>query len=281
MNDSIYETDNLFAWCIASHDPPTRTAEDRAQMLHNLGIRGYAWGNRMAAADQLPKFHAEMDAMTQRGIKLVGRYINATYDAKEMKAILDSFKAYDAHPELWLSPGHPSEDKPDAQRAADEATRLRPTAEAAAEVGLKVGLYNHAGWFGDPINLISIIQQLQEQGVNNVGLAFCLHWCHEWVDRFEMLLPKITPHLLSMSISGVFRDGNTTDRQFPPVGAGEEDIRLLSTLVQSQWRGPVGLINHTSLEAEPRLRDHLDGLKWVRQRMTGESPPPPRWRIWS
>lgn len=281
MNDSIYDTDNLFAWCVASHDPPTRTAEDRANMLHQLGIRGYGWGNRMAGAKFLPTFHAEMRTMKARGITLVGRYINSTFDEADMKAVLSALKEHNARPQLWVSPGHPSEGKPDDQRADDEAARLRPIAEAAAEVGLKLGLYNHAGWFGDPVNLIAIIERLATQGLNNVGLALCQHWCHEWIDRFESLLPRITPHLLSIALGGVFRDGMTTNRQFPPIGAGDEDVRLLRALANSGWRGPVGLINHTALDAEARLRDHLEGLAHVRRRLRGENPPPPTWRTWT
>lgn len=281
MSSSIYEMNNLFAWCVASHDVGKREPVARAAMLQSLGFKAQAWGNRMAGVRDLPKFHAEMAAMKQHGLTLTGRYVPTVVEPGDMRQIFDAIAQSDARPQIWVTGVGVSENASQAQRIAEQATVFEPWARMAAEYGLKVGLYNHAGWFGDPRNQIDIILALRDRGLSNVGIALCQHWSHAWLDDFEAVLERMQPHLLSISLSGMTRGADQTGQQFLPVGAGDEDVRLLGALERSGWKGPVGIINHTGHDASDRLADHLAGLEWVRARLRAESPSPPVWRTWA
>jgi sugar phosphate isomerase/epimerase len=271
INTAIYEPANLFAWCVASHDPSQRSPEARAAMLQRLGFTGYAWGNRHSLPEHLELYHAEMQAIRRCGIGLVARYINRKDD---VSLVIDTLKEYDLHPQLWVSPGHPSEGHSDEQRVHDEAERLRPTAQTAAEAGFQLAFYNHGGWFGHPLNLIRIIERMREFGLNNVGIAYCQHWGHEHTDSFEDFLPTMLPHLVSVTLNGMARGAGKGDRQMIPVGGGDQDLRLLGALAASGWRGPVGIVNHSECDPELRLADSLAGLAWIRKQLAGENAGP-------
>src|SRR5205814_601713 len=47
------------------------------------------------------------------------------------------------------------------------------------------------------------------------------------------------------------------------------------------WQGPIGILNHTDEDAEGRLLDNLEGLKWLTAQIDGQAPPPrPHPRTW-
>jgi sugar phosphate isomerase/epimerase len=69
------------------------------------------------------------------------------------------------------------------------------------------------------------------------------------------------PYLLAINLNGMSRDGERTGRQILPLGQGELDLKLLNILSQNGWRGPIGLLNHTSEDAEVRLQENLTGLR--------------------
>jgi hypothetical protein len=77
-------------------------------------------------------------------------------------------------------------------------------------------------------------------------------------------------------------DGEKTGRKIMPIGQGDRDLELLRTIVQSEWRGPIGILNHTDEDAEARLQDNLDGLEWLKAqlegRTSGPKPKPKSWR---
>ena len=68
------------------------------------------------------------------------------------------------------------------------------------------------------------------------------------------------PYLLALNLNGMSPDGEKHGRQILPLGQGELDLKLLSIIRQSGWRGPIGLLNHTDEDAEVRLRENLAGL---------------------
>jgi sugar phosphate isomerase/epimerase len=281
MSTRLFDRSNLFAWCVASHDAGKRDAMQRAAMLRRLGFSGQAWGNRMAMASELPRFHAEVQAMKEHGLNLVARYVPTKYDINQIGPILDAIAQHQLKPQLWVSGmAMPDDCDTQAKRVAFQLIELAPLAGKAREYGLTVGLYNHIGWFGDPRNQLDIILALRQQGLDNVGIAHSQHWGHAWLDEFEPVLERIKPYLSAVTLSGMTRDGDKTGQQFLPVGAGQEDVRVLGALARSGWTGPVGLINHTDCDAEARLQDHLAGLDWIRAQIAGQRSDPPSFRTW-
>jgi sugar phosphate isomerase/epimerase len=151
---------------------------------------------------------------------------------------------------------------------------IRPVAREAGAIGCKVALYNHGGWFGEPENQIAIIERLRRDGVTNVGMVYNLHHGHEHLARFPELLGKMKPYLLALNLNGMNEGGEKPGEKILPLGRGALDLRLLKTIRDSGWTGPVGILNHTDEDAEGRLLDNLAGLDWLLPQLDGKPAGP-------
>ena len=165
--------------------------------------------------------------------------------------------------QLWVSMnGGSVKATPEEQKKRIEAhaAAVKPIAEAAAKIGCTVALYNHGGWFGEPENQLAIIESLK---LPNVGIVYNLHHGHSHLERFAGLLEKMKPHLLALNLNGMVENGEARGKKILPLGQGDLDLGLLKTIAKSGWKGPIGILGHTSDDAEERLRDNLDGLGWL------------------
>jgi sugar phosphate isomerase/epimerase len=227
-------------------------------MLERLGLSLFAYDYRV---EHIPTFDAEMDALKKHHIRLLAWWFPTMLN-DEARLIFDVLKRHELHPQLWVMGG--GEPAPDSQtqraRVESESKRIRTIAEAAAKIGCTVGLYNHGGWFGEPENQIAIIEQLRSGGITNVGIVYNQHHGHAHVARFAELMARMKPHLLALNLNGMSPDGEKNGRQILPLGQGELDLKLLRIIRDSGWRGPIGILNHTSDDAEVRLRENLSGL---------------------
>ena len=254
----LFARTNLVAWCIVPFDGKNRGPEERAAMLENLGFKLFAYDYR---AKHIPEFDAEIAALKRHKIKLFAWWFPTTLN-DEARRILDVLKRNQQHPQLWVM-GSSEPVRDDAEqpaRVTSEATSLRAIAEAAAEIGCTVGLYNHGGWFGEPENQITIIEYLRTQGITNVGIVYNLHHGHSQLDRFPALLQTMKPYLFALNLNGMTRNGDKEGKKILPLGTGDLDLNLLRTIRDSGWRGPIGILNHTDEDAEVRLRANLSGL---------------------
>jgi hypothetical protein len=265
----IFAPRNLFAWCIVPFDAKKRGPEERARMLKKLGITKFAYDYR---AEHIPTFDAEMEALKANRIELLAWWFPETLN-DEGRQILDVIKRHGVHPQLWvMGGGAPTKDAAEQEaRLAAETARLRPIAKAAADIGCKVALYNHGGWFGEPENQIALIEQLAREGISNVGLVYNQHHGHDHLDRFAELMTKMKPHLLALNLNGMTRDGDKSGKKIQRLGAGDEDARLLRIIQQSGWRGPVGIIDHRpETDSEETLQENLEGLEKLRATLKTE-----------
>lgn len=277
----IYARENLMAWCIVPFDAAKRTPEERASMLEKLGLRRFAYDYR---AEHIPQFDSEMEALQRHRIELTAWWFPGTLN-EEARHILEVIKRHGVKPQLWVTGGG---DGPVSAAAPgpylnSEAIRLGPICEAAAALGLQVGLYNHGGWFGEPENQIAIIERLKQDGITNAGIVYNFHHGHSHLDRFTAMLERMKPYLIALNLNGMIRDGEAKGQKIVPLGQGEFDATLLKTLRASGWHGPVGILNHTDEDAETRLRDNLDGLDWLQKEIItpgsgGERPVPRSWK---
>jgi putative heme-binding domain-containing protein len=276
----LFARDNLVAWCIVPFDDRKRTPDERAAMMHQLGITKYAYDYR---AEHIPEFDAEMEAIGRRQIQLVSWWF-PTVLTDEARLILDVLKRHQIRTQLWVTGGGGPTASPEEQRqrVVAEAARLRPILEAAAEIGCTVGLYNHGGWFGEPANQIEIIQELKTQNLTNVGIVYNQHHGHEHLDSFAQLLERMQPYLVCLNLNGMVTDGERRGHKIVPLGQGDRDLELLRIIRASDYRGPIGILNHTQENAELRLQDNLDGLEWLVAQLdgkpAGQRPVPRTWQ---
>ena len=262
----LFDHDNLVAWCIVPFDSEKRGPKERAAMLSDLGLKRIAYDYR---AEHIPTFDDELNALKAKGIELTAWWFPGVLN-DEAQMTLELFERHDVHPQLWITGSGEPTTSPEEQRqrVKDEAARLRPIAEAAATVGCKVALYNHGGWFGEPENQIEIIKELN---LDNVGIVYNLHHGHDHLDRFPQMLAEMKPYLLAFNLNGMVPGGDRVGQKIVPLGAGENDLKLLRTLAESDWVGPVGILDHDpAVDSRLRLQDNLNGLDWLVEQLKGE-----------
>ena len=264
---------NLVAWCIVPFDAKKRSPEERVAMLKKLGFKKYAYDWR---AEHLPTFDREVVELQKAGIELTAIWFPANLGA-DAQALLAVVKKHKLKTQLWITMGEPGgKEQKDKVEAA--AKIVRPIAEEAEKLGCTVALYNHGGWFGEPENQLAIIDHLN---LKNVGIVYNQHHGHDHLDRFPELLKKILPHLYVLNLNGMVKDGEKLGKKILPLGTGDLDLKLLKTITESGYKGPIGILGHTDDDAEERLADNLDGLAWLRVKLSGKEPgPKPKCRTW-
>ena len=264
---------DLQAWCIVPFDAKKRTPEQRAQMLLDLGLRRYAYDWR---AEHIPEFEREIRVMQASGIAITAWWFPATLNA-QAQAILAVLERTGLRPELWVTGGGaPVRDAAgQAARIAQEVARLRPIVAAAAQLGCKVGLYNHGGWFGDPDNQLAVLTELRAAGFTNLGLVWNFHHAHEHIRTFDRVWPRVAAHVLAVNLSGLVLEGDRTQRKIMPLGAGDQEYALLKVIRDSGWRGPLGVLSHrTDADAADTLRENLAGYDRLLARLAADATKP-------
>jgi sugar phosphate isomerase/epimerase len=277
---NMFAKENLTAWCIVPFDAKKRGPQERAAMLEKLGIKQFVYDYR---AEHIPTFDAEVAALKKHNIELTGWWFPTQLN-DEARLILDVIKRHDLKKcDLWLmgggTPTKSAEEQ--AQRVESEAARLKPIALEAAKLGVRVGLYNHGNWFGEPENQIQIIERLKKDGITNVGIVYNLHHGHEHLNRLPQLLQAMKPYLICLNLNGMDKRGAAGGQKILPIGAGDDDLSWLKMIRDSGYRGPIGILNHTDADAELRLQDNMDGLAWLAAQLDGApAGPRPVWRSW-
>lgn len=252
-----FSKDHLVAWCIVPFDAKHRGPVERAQMLQRLGIRhlAYDWREK-----DIPTFDAELDALTEYGIKLDAFWLaSGPEPAKDrnVAAVLDFLKRRKVRTQIWYMAGAPAgfAELPQAEKVSRTAEAVRYIAAEAAKTGSSVGLYNHGGWFGEPENQIEIIRRLK---MKNVGIVYNFHHGHDHIDRFPELLKKMMPHLMAINLNGMRRGG----AKILYIGEGDEEARMIETIRRGGYRGLIGILNHREdTDAEVGLSRNLEGLE--------------------
>jgi len=56
-------------------------------------------------------------------------------------------------------------------------------------------------------------------------------------------------------------NGMKQETKILPIGQGEGDLLILRAIVESGYRGPIGILNHRDIDAEEGLRQNIEGLK--------------------
>lgn len=248
---NIYARDNLVAWCIVPFDARQRSPAERAEMVARLGLTKVAYDWR----DQhVPSFEEEIVQYQQHGLEFFAFW--GWHD--QMGELI---RKHGIHPQIWLTAPSPDGATQEG-RVAAAAQALKPMVETTRRLGLKLGLYNHGGWGGEPVNLVAVCQRLRRQEeADHVGIVYNFHHGHAHIDDFAEALKLMQPYLLCLNLNGMNRDENP---KILPIGAGQHEQRMMQIVRDSGYSGPIGIIHHREeLDAEEGLRQNLEGLKTV------------------
>ena len=258
----ILDRTNLVAWCIVPFDSKKRGPEERAQMLERLGIHRLAYDWR---SEHVPTFDAEIEALQRHHIELTAWWFPAVLNA-ESQAILDCLKRHHLSPQLWVSmfPGTETDPVKLDQAMTESLKVLGPICDAARALGSSVALYNHNGWFGEPVNQVELIRRLQAAGHSNVGIVYNFHHAHDHIADFAQVLRLMQPHLLALNLNGMVPNGDKTGKLILPLGTGDSELPMIRAVRSSGWKGPIGILGHVDEDAEVKLKKELVGLDKLR-----------------
>ncbi len=259
---SLFARTNLMAWCIVPFDAKKRGPEERAAMLDRLELRQLAYDWR---DEHLPTFEDEVRAMQGHGIAITAWWFPGTLDTTA-QLILKVIERHRLQTQLWVTGGGEPTPTPEARRSRveAEANRLEPIAREAARRACRVGLYNHGGWFGEPENQVRIIERLRQSGITNVGIVYNFHHGHTHLARFPELLTLMKPHLIAVNLNGMIPEGEARGAKILHLAEGDQELGLMRQLLESGWRGPVGILDHRpETDSEMTLQKNLQGLDWL------------------
>ncbi len=259
-DDGVFKKSNLAAWCIVPFDAKQRSPEARAEMVAKMGIQKIAYDWRQ---EHVAEFEREILAYQKYGIEFFA-FWGMHDDAFRL------FEKYKLHPQFWVMLSAQGDSQDEKIKTSAEA--LLPIVKKVKSIGCKVGIYNHGGWGGEPENMIAVCEYLKtNHSSDNVGIVYNLHHGHGHLGRLSKVIESMKPHLLCLNLNGMDTDGEAKGRKILPLGIGTEDAKVLQILSSSGYNGPIGILNHTDEDAEGRLLDNLDGLRWLLSKENGAS----------
>jgi azurin/sugar phosphate isomerase/epimerase len=248
----LFDKPNLAAWCIVPFDAQKRGPEERAEMVAKMGIKKIAYDWRQ---EHVVEFEREILAYQKHGIEFFAFW-------GQHDEAFRLFEKYKLSPQIWIMMKGTGDTQEAQVKSAAEG--LLPILAKAKAIGSQVGIYNHGGWGGEPENMVAVCEYLKKNhATDNIGIVYNLHHGHSHLDRLPKAIEAMKPHLLCFNLNGMDIAGDTKGRKILPLGVGTQDVKVLRQIRASGYSGPIGILNHTNEDAEGRLLDNLDGLKWL------------------
>ena len=261
---TLFERENLVAWCIVPFDKMKRTPGQRAAMLKELGLTQLAYDWR---DEHLPTMEEEIRTLKKNNIKLksVWFWVNGgtqrTLDPSN-DFILKTLKSNDVKTELWLSFNNNFfANLSDDEKLRKAVAAIREINNKAKAIGCSLHLYNHGSWFGEPENQVKIIESL---GTKDIGIVYNFHHARHQTNAFPRLLDVMKPYLTTVNINGMKEGGP----MIMTVGEGDRELQMLKQLKASGYTGSIGILSHVDDEdAKVVLKRNLEGFKKILKEM--------------
>jgi sugar phosphate isomerase/epimerase len=253
--------DNYFAWCIVPFDNQNRTPEQRIEMLKRLGFVSYAYDWR---EKHLPEMANEIQLANENGIKMnaVWMWIDKSDSIGQLspnnQKVLQVLEETGLKTQIWISfPENYFDEMGNDERMDKASEMVGFLSDEATERGCKIGLYNHGGWFGNPDNLVKIIEMLPGK---EVGIIFNFHHAHDLLGDYDNMVKNMMPYLWAVNLNGM----NPGGPKILPIGSGEKEAEMISVLKDNGFTAPFGILGHVEdADVEKILQGNLEGLKKV------------------
>lgn len=262
--NALFEKENLVAWCIVPFDAEMRTPGERAEMLDDLGFTHFAYDYR---DEHIPFFKEEIETLKDHHITLsaVWLWVDPGWEEplnSSGKAIFETLKETGSKTEIWLGlPDNCFDGKTDEESLSRAVEVVGEIQREAGKIGCSLALYNHGGWFGEPDNLVRIINRV---GSEKIRIVYNFHHGHQQVDRFKENLEKMLPYLSTININGMKVEGP----KIITLGDGDRELEMLRIIKDSGYSGPIGILGHTDGEdIRLVLERNLKGLEELRSQL--------------
>lgn len=251
--------EKIVAWCIVPFDSVNRTPEQRASMLKEIGITklAYDWRDR-----HIPLFDRELNALNKNHIYLQAFWIWSGANVKDdhiVNTVFSFLKRRKVRTQLWYlySPPPGFDNLSQEEKVKTVAVTVAEIAKRADSIGCTLGLYNHNGWFGEPVNQLEIINLLK---MKNIGIVYNFNHAQDHIETFKNFFPGILPHLIALNLAGLKKG----DQHIYPIGKGDSEQEMIKIVFNSSYKGPIGIINEeTHPDAKTGLQMNMEGLKKI------------------
>jgi len=248
----VWTQDNLVAWCIVPFDAKKRGPAERAAMVAKLGIKKVAYDWR---GEHVATFDEEIVQYKKHGIEFFAFW--SWHDA-----IGPLIEKHGIRPQIWRTLPSPKKNTQQEKVAAATEAML-PLAEKTKALGLKLGLYNHGGWGGEPDNMVAVCRVLHKQGHKQVGIVYNFHHGHGHMEDFPKALDLMKPYLHCLNLNGM-SGKNKKFQKILPLGRGQNEKAMMQVIQNSGYQGPLGILGHVaSRDVEVVLSENLDGFRKI------------------
>lgn len=238
----LFQKSNLIPWSIVGFDVKERTPKERLEMLERLGYKQYAYGNR---SKHIPTMQQEWNLAKEKGItiKAVWLYINLNKDKvdslkPESEVVFKNLEEVGLKTQIWVGFQPTYFDKLSDEEALKQATEMIAyLSKRAEQLGCKVALYNHGGWFGKPENQLRIIKALPKQ---ELGIIFNFHHAHDSLDKYSENIKNLLPYVWSVSLNGMKKEGP----KIITIGDGNLEKEMIQQLLDLSYKGSFNILGH-------------------------------------
>jgi len=239
----------LVSWALYGLDNPY--LDNILESFRRQGVHPQLW--LMEVPPAFPK--SLQDWMLRIAGKSGASKIHVPLNATDRVAVDKAIKDYYAR-------NFPQSPQAQKERVRATAMKVERVAKRAAAYGIRIGLYNHNGWFGEVRNEIAVIDRLRTDGIGNVGIVYNFsHAKDEFHDdsrNFPELWALMKPHVLAVNLSGISFEGQDV---YP--SQGQQELSMMRTIEESGWKGPVGLNTEMHGDARQKLIDIMRGVDWL------------------
>ena len=258
-NRKLFEKHNLIPWSIVGFDVKERTPSERLEMLERLGYKQYAYGNR---PKHIPTMQQEWELAKERNIKIsaVWLYINLNKDKPnslkpDSEVVFNNLETVGLKTQIWVGFEPTYFDNLTDEESLEQAVAMVSyLSERAKEIGCKIALYNHGGWFGKPDNQLRIIKALPQK---DLGVVFNFHHAHDNLENYSKNITQLFPYLWCVNLNGMKSEGP----KIISIGEGNLEKDMIQQLLDLNYIGPFGILGHVKGgDPEVILKDNFKGL---------------------
>lgn len=262
----IIEISEVSPWCILGFDTADRTPEQRIALLKELGLKKYGF-NKGKGDFSTMKQEFKLAKENEIEITSIFLWLNASRDSvgklsPANQELLQNLSEVSQKPVIWVSFSDNFfknlTEEASIKRSIDMIQFVKTKAD---ELGCKLALYNHHGWFGNPYNQLKILEKLKDESLT---MVYNFHHAHEYVDEFQDIAKKIQPYLSFVNLNGVKKEGP----QILDIGKGDYELEMINTLIKEGYKGPWGILGHIKTEdVKVVLKRNIAGLKILNSKL--------------
>ncbi len=227
-----------FAFDVGTQNAEYKSPQSKARVLKEQGYDGFG----AVSLDGLAEMLAALD---EQGLKLYALYIGVNLDEKQPKfdtRVKEAFKSLKGRETIvWV---HVSRGKHASGSSAGDARAVEiigELADMAAESGIRIALYPHAGdYVATTEEALRVIEKVDRK---NCGISFNLCHCLMAGNEKDIkrLLQRAQPRLMMVTVNGADHKGGW-DRLIQTLDRGEFNIHaFLKTVHELGFSGPIGL----------------------------------------